>query len=230
MAQPRKRSYNSDLRDQQARATRRQIVTAAGELFVAKGFAATTVDEIAAAAGVSRKTVFTAVGGKVQLLKLAYDFAMAQDDEPLTMAERPGLADVIAEPDDYRATELWAEFITDAAGRISGLYLALRGAAEVDAEAHELHQRWERERREAMEHGPVVRYVANGTLRDTVTPAEATDIMWLLVTPSTYHSFVVDQGWSPARFAEWVRDTVYLQLLKPRPSRAAVRAKRAAKR
>jgi len=216
MAEPGKRSYSSSLRDEQARATRRQIVAAAGQLFVEQGFAGTTVDQIAAAAGVSRKTVFSAVGGKVQLLKLAYDYAMAQDDEPVPMEQRPGLADVIAEPDDYRAIELWSEFVADAASRISGLYLALRGAAEVDAEARELHEKWERERRDGMQLGPVARFVANGTLREGVTPDEATSILWLLVTPSTYHSFVVDQGWSPERFAEWVRETVFRQVMKPR--------------
>jgi len=141
---------------------------------------------------------------------------MAQDDEPVPMEQRPGLADVIAEPDDYRAIELWSEFVADAASRISGLYLALRGAAEVDAEARELHEKWERERRDGMQLGPVARFVANGTLREGVTPDEATSILWLLVTPSTYHSFVVDQGWSPERFAEWVRETVFRQVMKPR--------------
>ena len=215
MPEQRKRSYNSDLRDQQARATRRQIVTAAGQLFVDQGFAATTVDQIAAAAGVSRKTVFTSVGGKAQLLKLAYDYAMAEDDEPMTMAERPGLRDVIAEPDDRRSIQLWAEFVTAAIGRVSGLYMALRGAAEVDAEARELYETWERERREAMVDGPVARFAAKGTLSDRVTPDEAADILWLLLTPSTYHSFVVVHGWPPERFTEWFRDTVEQQVLKP---------------
>src|SRR5689334_22312267 len=64
-----KRAYSSDLRADQARRTRRQIVDAASALFTEHGFSATTVDAIAAEAGVSRKTVFTAVGGKVQLLK-----------------------------------------------------------------------------------------------------------------------------------------------------------------
>ena len=71
MTETRKRTYSSDLRDDQARRTRRQIVAAAGDLYAADGFASTTVDAIAAKAGVSRKTVFTAVGGKVALLKLA---------------------------------------------------------------------------------------------------------------------------------------------------------------
>jgi len=215
MMKPSKRVYSSDLREEQARQTRWRIVAAASRLFVDRGFAATTVDSIAAEAGVSRKTVFTSVGGKVQLLKLAYDYAMAQDDEPLTMRERPGLKDVAAEADDYRAMALWAEFVTAAGGRISGLYLALRGAAEVDEEARGIYTTWERERREAMLAGPVPRLVANGTLRQGLTPEEAADVLALLVAPSTYHALVVEGGWAPERFQQWFLGTVLQTVLAP---------------
>jgi AcrR family transcriptional regulator len=211
-----KRLYSSDLRDEQARQTRWRIVAAASKLFVDRGFAATTVDAIAAEAGVSRKTVFTAVGGKVALLKLAYDYAMSQDDEPLTMRERPGLLEVQAEPDDYRAMELYATFVTEVSARISGLYLALRGAAEVDEEARALYETWEQERRRAMLVGPVPRLVASRTLRQGVTADEAADLLAFLVAPSTYHSFVVVRGWTPARFRDWFLDTILQTVMAPR--------------
>ena len=54
MAETVKRGYRSELRATQAQDTRRRIVTAAAELFVATGFGATTVDAIAAAAGVGQ--------------------------------------------------------------------------------------------------------------------------------------------------------------------------------
>jgi AcrR family transcriptional regulator len=211
-----KRLYTSDLRDEQARATRWRIVAAASKLFVERGFASTTVDAIAAGAGVSRKTVFTAVGGKVELLKLAYDFAMSQDDRPLTMRERPGLLEVQAEQDDYRAMELYASFVTDISARISGLYLALRGAAEVDEEARALYEKWEQERRDGMRRGPVPRMVEHRTLREGVTADEAADVLALLVAPSTYHSFVVVRGWTPERFRDWFLDTILQTLMAPR--------------
>lgn len=84
-----KRSYRSDLRTSQALDTRRRIVAAAAELFVSDGYAGASVDAIAAAAGVSRKTVFTAVGGKAELLALALDWAVAGDDAPRPLADRP---------------------------------------------------------------------------------------------------------------------------------------------
>ena len=75
MSDPVKRGYASPLRTAQAQATRRRIVAAAADLFVTSGFAGTSVDAIAEAAGVSRKTVFTTVGGKTELLGLALDWA-----------------------------------------------------------------------------------------------------------------------------------------------------------
>ena len=83
-SQPPKR-YASQVRDEQARRTRRAIVTAAHDLFLAQGYAATTIDAIAAAAHVSRRTVFNSVGGKAALLKLAWDWAVVGDDAVLEL-------------------------------------------------------------------------------------------------------------------------------------------------
>ena len=75
--------YRSGLRTEQARATRRAVVEAAHHLLVERGYQGTTIDAVAERAGVSRKTVFTAVGGKAELLKLAFDWALVGDDEPV---------------------------------------------------------------------------------------------------------------------------------------------------
>src|SRR6516162_4037958 len=99
MSQPvKKKPYNSSLRAAQARATRRAIVDAAARLFTERGYGVTTVDAIAEAAGVSRKTVFTSVGGKTEALKLAMDWAIVGDDEPVPMLERPHIRVMQREP------------------------------------------------------------------------------------------------------------------------------------
>jgi len=64
-----KRPYESRLRAGQARATRLALLEAAGHLFARQGYVATSIEQIADAAGVSRATVFTSVGGKPVLLK-----------------------------------------------------------------------------------------------------------------------------------------------------------------
>ena len=47
------RRYRSQMREQQAEQTKRDVVRAAHDLFVAKGWAATGMREVAAAAGVA---------------------------------------------------------------------------------------------------------------------------------------------------------------------------------
>jgi AcrR family transcriptional regulator len=220
-----KRTYSSELRDAQARRTRRQIVDAAGALFAEQGFAATTVDAIAARSGVSRKTVFSAVGGKVQLLKLAYDYAMAGDDEPVPMIEREGLQQLINEPDPYRQVELFAEFVGAANSRMARLYTVLRGAAEVDPEAAELYEKWEAERHQGMVDGPVPNFASKGVLRPDLEHSEAADILMVLIDPSLYDRLVHQYGWSQQRFTEWLHQTMLTQILIPRASTTDVAKK-----
>lgn len=218
MSEERKRGYRSQLRAEQARDTRRRVVAAAGELFAEDGFAATTIDAIAARAGVSRQTVFTAVGGKTALLKLAYDYALAGDDEPIAMHDRPAIQKINAEPDPYRALTMYASFVTDMGQRAGKLYIALRSAAEIDPEAHELFWRWEAERLQLLRDGPIPMFVRKNVLRTGVRPQEAADVMALLTSPSVYHRLVIQQGWSRARFRRWMTNTLLEQLLEPKPA------------
>ncbi|MEO6956425.1 MAG: TetR/AcrR family transcriptional regulator, partial [Antricoccus sp.] len=76
MQPPPTRQYRSQLREEQANQTRRKIVQTATALFAENGYSSTSIEAIAQAAGVSRKTVFDSVGSKVQLVKLAYDVAI----------------------------------------------------------------------------------------------------------------------------------------------------------
>jgi len=213
-----KRPYSSELRAGQARRTRRQIVAAAAELFEQGGFAATTIDAVAAHAGVSRKTVFTAVGNKVALLHLAYDYAMAGDDEPVPVIDRPELRRIIAEPDPWRQGEMYAAFVTTTNARTAKLWMALRGAAEVDPEARQLYEQWEHERRAAMRSGPIPVFADKKALRPGLDPQTAADILWTLIDPALYHRLVHRAGWTPDQFRDWLAHTMKTQILQPEPT------------
>src|SRR5215471_18728898 len=124
-----RRGYRSALRDRQAAATRQAVLDAARDLFLAQGYGATTVDQIAERAGVSKPTVFTAVGNKQAVLAAVRDVALAGDDLPLTIAEREPFQAVLAEPDLCRAVVLMAEHLSDLWGRYARIREVLRGAA-----------------------------------------------------------------------------------------------------
>src|SRR5271170_2886366 len=135
--QPLKR-YASEVRDEQARRTRRAIVAAAHDLFLAQGYAATTIDGIAEAAHVSRRTVFNSVGGKAALLKLALDWAIVGDDEPIALADRPAIKAILAESDPRKALMAWVQTVADVAARTALLGEVLIAAADMDPAAAQL--------------------------------------------------------------------------------------------
>src|SRR3954469_14175605 len=133
------RPYRSTLREDQARATRRVVVTAARDLFVELGWSRTTIDAVAARAAVSRKTVFTSVGSKAALLKLALDWALVGDDEPVPLSARQVIAELEQLTDPRALVARWARFVAELEERTAPLAHVLVVAADVDPEAAQVH-------------------------------------------------------------------------------------------
>jgi AcrR family transcriptional regulator len=206
-----KRPYRSSLRGAQAQSTREAVIAAAGRLFTERGYAATSIEEIAAAAGVSRATVFTSVGGKPMLLKTALDVAIVGDDEPVALPERPRSKAIRAEPDPRKYLALYAELVTEIDGRLAGIYEAVRGAAGADPDARALWETHLAQHRQGAANviGDLMR---KGRLKAGLDPEAAADIVWLL-GPGTYHMLVHRRGWSPQRFQVWLTKTFISQLL-----------------
>ena len=99
-----------------------------------------------AAGRVSRKTIFTAVGGKAVLIKLALDWALVGDDEPVPMADRPEVADLEAQTEPTELVSRWARFNVAIGMRAGPLADVLAVAADVDPEAAQVHATSERNR------------------------------------------------------------------------------------
>jgi AcrR family transcriptional regulator len=204
---PVKRTYRSPLREANARATRRAIIEAATRLFVERGYGATSVEAIAEAAGVSRATVFSAVGGKPTLLKTAYDVALVGDDEPISMPERADAKAVAAEPDPRRFLERYVALISGMHARLAPIYLAIRGAATSDPEARPVLDKIHQERRTGMRN-VVAMMRAKGGLRADIDESAAADVLFVLVDPGIYHELVTERGWSPVRWQAWLADSL----------------------
>jgi AcrR family transcriptional regulator len=127
------RPYRSQLRKQQAEATRTRVIQAAAELFAAEGYARTTLAKIAAAAGVSAETV-QGQGPKAALLIAAAEYAafgVAGEENILNL--RVG-RDLLAIEDGGAALNLIATATTDVHQRTAQLAMALFGGASADAE------------------------------------------------------------------------------------------------
>jgi AcrR family transcriptional regulator len=207
-----KRPYRSTLREANAEATRRAIVQAAARLFVEAGYVATSIEAIAEAAGVSRATVFTSVGGKPVLLKRAYDIALVGDDVAVPLALRERSLAIRAEPDVVRYLDRYAELVTEINGRLAGIYEAVRGAASADPEVRDVFEKIQEERRIGAAH-VIQDVVAKGHLRSGLRREVAADLMWVLNDAGLYHLLVHRRGWPPKRFRAWLSATMRDQLL-----------------
>jgi AcrR family transcriptional regulator len=210
-----KRPYASALRATQAQATRRAIVDAAAALFIERGYGGTSVDAIAEAGGVSRKTVFTSVGGKLETLKLALDWAIAGDDAPVPVLERPHVQSALHEPDARRILRDFATNIVEVMGRTAALLQVLESAAGIDADLQALNDDLRAQRQQGMAFLAAV-LDDRGALRPDLTVAEAADVLWLLNDSAPYHRLVVEQRWPVARYESWLADTLLALLIAPR--------------
>ena len=199
------RTYSSPLRKQQAAATRRAVLAAARDLFVAQGYAATTVDQIAERAGVSKPTVFNAVGNKQMLLRTVRDVALAGDDRPIPVSQRPLAAKIGEEPDRRRAIELLATHLTTAASRYAPVYEVLRAAA--DSGEPDLRALWETEEEQRLAGArhwiDVLRRKGNSN-PPGFDVRSAVDVLWLLMASDNFSRLVYRRGWSEARYRRWL--------------------------
>jgi AcrR family transcriptional regulator len=207
-----RRRYDSPGRRDRARRTRRAVVDAARELFVANGYAATSIRAVAAAAGVSVPTVEQAFGTKRALLKEVVDVTRAGDDEPVAMLDREPAVAAAAAATALEFLDLIAAEIAGVAARVSAVQAVLGAAAAGDPEIAGLAAEIDAQRR-----------VVAGWLVDALggraplRPARdrAVDAVWTLLDPVVHRRLTADCGWSTAEFAGWLADALGRLLLSP---------------
>ena len=208
------RRYESPAREEQARETRRAVLAAATRLFSERGYAATTMADIAAEAGVVVQTVYSAVGGKAMLLKEAIDVAIVGDDEPVPMVDRPEIQLVAAETAGRRKLELYAEHLAQVQGRIARLDQVLRVAADADPAVAVLRDALVEGR-----HYGMTLFATNlkqlRLLRRGMTVERAADVLSAHMDSVNYLNLVVDRGWSAKDYQRWYVDVTAAALFRP---------------
>jgi AcrR family transcriptional regulator len=212
-----RRAYRSRLRAAQARETRRAVVAAAADLFVRSGYAATTLEAVAAAAGVSRSTVVNVAGGKATLLHLAWDWSLVGDDEPVPMTARPAVRRIQATRDPAEALRLWVAMVVEVAGRSGRIARVLEVAADTDPAAAALLVTADAERLEGAR-AFAAHLDGIGGLRDGVPVDRAADLLWLHDDPALHRRLVLERRWSPSEFGDWLERSLSAALLAPEGS------------
>src|SRR3984957_14055139 len=212
-ARPAKRNaYQSRLRAEQAAATRRLVLDAATRLFVERGYAGTSIDAIAEAAGVGRSTVFAAAGGKPWLLKTAYDRAIVGDDEQVPFAERPEARDLFTIADPVEVVAAYARILSAAAQRVSAIYEVVRSAAGIDPQVHDLWTEIGQQRLDGAKRIATLLRAKDG-LRKGLSVDRARDIIWIYNDPGLHHALVGVRGWRQNYYREWLTDMLCHQLI-----------------
>jgi AcrR family transcriptional regulator len=207
-----KRAYNSSRRKEQAVQTRRQIVEAARELFIARGYAGATIEAIALAAGVAEETVYAAFKNKRTILAKLFEVSLVGDDLPIPLLERQGPQAAMNETDQHRQIELFADDIYEIMSRVAPLFDVMRGAAKTEADIAEMLQNILNARLHGML-AFVRALVKNGPLRKDLTPEMAAETVWTLTSAEVFTLLKTNRGWSAEVHKRWLAESLKRLLL-----------------
>lgn len=200
-----RRRYDVTNRQVAAGKTRRKIVEAARALFVDRGYARTTIPAIAEAAGVSVETIYLSVGPKAALVRYLIETALSGTDEPLPALERPGVAEIQAEPDPRRKIRMFARFVRQLQERLAPIWAIVLEATPGDPELismlQELRQRHVGTMRLFVKH-----LAAVGALRRGLSVGLAADVLWATNSPEFYGLLARGRGWSGDKLENWLAD------------------------
>lgn len=196
-------------RQQRAQQTRQRICDAAKGLFLTRGYAGTTITEIARAAGVAHQTVYFTFGSKAAVLAAILDAEIVGDVADVPLLERPQVARIARAADPLHRLHRVVDVACDVTARLAPLYEIVRaGAADDEVRAlldrHE-DQRWHTLRALA---GMLEPDLAAG-----LTVEEAADRLYALLSHEVLWLLVHRRGWSAARWRDYVRDDTARQLL-----------------
>ncbi len=207
MAAPVKTS--STYRQEQAAATRERIAEAARRLFASTGYGSTSMEAIAAEAGVAVRTVYAAFGTKRDILSAICERWLEQ------ARARERVGEVLAEPDPVRRLHGAAAWLTNLYAAGFDVVLIFDAAMDESPETTALLRSKLAGRDQAMN-------AMIASLREAlrVPLPEAQAVFRALAAPGVYRELVQDFGWSPERFTAWVGDVLERHLLgsSDRPS------------
>jgi AcrR family transcriptional regulator len=187
------------------------MLDAGRSLFIQRGYATTTVADVAAAAGVAPATVNAAFGGKAGLLKQLLDVGIVGDDRPVPLSDREVVAAIAAEPDPTAKCERLASLVADIHERLGPLQDVLLQAAGTDPQVRAQAEHAQHGRRVGM--AEFIDTLDPGVRRSDVTPEHAADAVWALTDPRLYTGLVLERGWSKADYQRWLATQLASALL-----------------
>ena len=205
-----KRAYSSPVRQEQAALTRARIVEAAGDLFIALGYARTTIRQIGEAANVSPDTVYAVFGTKARVLTALIDQRLAPAPGVDNVLDRPEVRAVRDEPNQRRQLHLFARDMAAVSTRVRPVYEILRTASAVEPEMDAIRAEMDEYRLRNMRQAANW-IAAHGPLRVDID--RASEIIWALASPDVSRMLCDGRDWTQDEYAEWLEDALVRLLL-----------------
>ncbi|HKX05675.1 MAG TPA: helix-turn-helix domain-containing protein [Methylomirabilota bacterium] len=184
------------------------VLTAARELFPERGYGGTTIHDVATAAGVAIETIYRAFGSKASLFKGVLEAAIAGGVERAAIPpeQRPAVRKMVEEPDPRRVLELHAATQPGIHARSGPYHRVLREAASADPDLANVWRQLEAQRLAGMRR-LAQRLHDLGALRPGVSVDQARDVLWTVNSHAVYELLVVQRGWPPERYRDWIAAT-----------------------
>lgn len=206
-------SVNQTLsRSERAHRTRCRMLDSARHLFVSKGYAGTTMAQIAKRAKVAVQTLYYTFQTKGKLLIETIEVTAAGGDPaPVPVPQREWFRQMMSTPKPQRALALTVEHGTEIYERVADLWPALADAAS-DPDVTKYWDDVGVGRRNAMR-GLVMRLADLGALSPVLDLQRATDILCLIAGHDPYRAFVQAAGWPIVEYKAWLFSTLVQQLL-----------------
>lgn len=198
-------------RKQQAALTRRKMLTAAYDLFCKQGFRATTMEAIATRAGVAVQTIYFTFHTKDALLQEVHDWTVLGDD-PTPPPQQDWYQGVVAEPDPQKATEALVEGTSTILARVAPMMPVFHAVTGDDA--GQVFRHAERLRRDGY-HLLAKAMLAKGGSTPQLSPERASDLLFVLLGPEIYRSFVHELQWTQDEWAGWTVTALMRDLFAP---------------
>jgi AcrR family transcriptional regulator len=179
------------------------VISAARELFERDGFRAVTINDIAQAAGVSTVSVYKGFGSKAALAKTVFDTALAGDDEPVAIADRPSVTRVHDEPDVRKKIALFVDGLAERLARSAKVQILIRDGRHVDDSLEPVWAALNEEGLTGMTE--LGRHLLDtGQLRADLDLAAVRDVLWNYLAIDHYERLVLARGWTLSRYRDWL--------------------------
>ena len=185
---PPRRPYVSPLREQGATRTRELILRHATELFAERGYGRVTVADIASAAGVAPRTVFSSVGSKNDILNRIMDQGVvASGYEQATQG-------VLALRMPEKVLEALAHGTRLGNQSQFAVHEAIHKALPVHEDGEALWERATAAYRDALR--AVARHLHTLDPAPPCPVEETVDLLWYWFGPLGWRTLVVESGWT----------------------------------